>query len=99
MKTVLIMSEEDRLAAFVMSSTLRAARGLDFLRRLQDEQHVLSDQDAFDSHVHSSEAEKENHEHPHTRSKSLVCDVLAQEEEAVREKMEAEPQQQEDEAV
>ena len=80
------------MASFVMSSTLRAARGLDFLRRLQDAQHVLSDQ-------HSSEAEKENHKHPHTRSKSLVCDVLAQEEEAVREKMEAEPQQQEDEAV
>ena len=88
------MSEVDRLASFLMSSTLRAARGLDLLRRLQDEQHVLSDQDAFDSHVHSREAEKENHKDPHTRSKWLVCNVLAQEEEAVRGKVEDDPQQQ-----
>ena len=74
MKTVLIkniMREEDRLDSFLMSSTLRAARGLDFLRCLQDEQHVLSDQDAFDSHVHSREAEKENHKDQFFPLKSL----------------------------
>jgi hypothetical protein len=89
------MSEEDRLAAFVMSSTRRAARGLDFLRRLQDAQHVLSDQDAFDSNFKSSDAETENHKH--AGNKSLVYDSLAQEEEAAvrRGKVDAGQQQEE----
>jgi hypothetical protein len=70
LKAVLIMSEEDRLAAFVMSSTWRAARGFDFLRRLQDAQHVLSDQDALDSNVHK---------HPLTRAQQECADTTEKE--------------------
>ena len=62
------MNEEDRLSSFVFNTQSSV-----ILRRFT--QHVLSDQDAFDSHVHSSKAEKENHKHPHIRIKSSVCDV------------------------